>query len=338
MGVLRQRLKASWVGDLVRRLRFATALGRQGVRPYRDFNRRFLRRGISLNQAASVYDRTWERFVDDCMKGDDLDRVLSALDGCETVLEVGSGRGRVSIAIGKTGRRVTATDISSKAIEIAAVAAADAGVAVEFLTSPAERLPFETGSFDAVVCCHTLEHVLDLEAAIAELERVANRRVVVTVPQEDAVSEYSNDFQFVPSRPRSTSPRTSTGSHLSACRTRSRMSSGRAATSSSLKMSRRSRRPSSTMAAVERPHEGPRRANTRDDRRGDPQQGRSPVRRPPGPLGRYATRGLLCWSHPVNSMPAERSFLGHPIALPRRLLIDATSSSRTHASAACPSP
>ncbi len=48
----------------------------------------------------------------------------------------------------------------------------------------AERLPFKDASFDVVHCAHTLEHVRDLHAAIAELKRVARRQVIVVVPRQ----------------------------------------------------------------------------------------------------------------------------------------------------------
>jgi len=48
----------------------------------------------------------------------------------------------------------------------------------------AERLPFKDASFDVVHCAHTLEHVRDLSAAMAELKRVARRQVIVVVPRQ----------------------------------------------------------------------------------------------------------------------------------------------------------
>lgn len=48
----------------------------------------------------------------------------------------------------------------------------------------AERLPFKDASFDVVHCAHTLEHVRDLPAAIAELKRVARKQVIVVVPRQ----------------------------------------------------------------------------------------------------------------------------------------------------------
>src|SRR3546814_21159083 len=43
---------------------------------------------------------------------------------------------------------------------------------------------FDDGAFDTVICTHVLEHILDLRGALAELRRVARRRVIIVVPQE----------------------------------------------------------------------------------------------------------------------------------------------------------
>jgi SAM-dependent methyltransferase len=55
---------------------------------------------------------------------------------------------------------------------------------VEWREAHIEALPFATGEFDTVVCTHVLEHVLDLRGAMAELRRVAARRLIVVVPLE----------------------------------------------------------------------------------------------------------------------------------------------------------
>lgn len=47
-----------------------------------------------------------------------------------------------------------------------------------------ERLPFSDGAADLVLAIEVLEHVLDPEAAVAELARVATDRVILSVPLE----------------------------------------------------------------------------------------------------------------------------------------------------------
>ncbi|HEX8380976.1 MAG TPA: methyltransferase domain-containing protein, partial [Allosphingosinicella sp.] len=46
------------------------------------------------------------------------------------------------------------------------------------------RLPFADNSFDTVVCTHTLEHILDIDGAVADLRRLAKRRLILVVPRE----------------------------------------------------------------------------------------------------------------------------------------------------------
>lgn len=45
-------------------------------------------------------------------------------------------------------------------------------------------LPFADESFDVVTCCHTLEHIVDLDAAIDELKRVARYRLLLVIPKQ----------------------------------------------------------------------------------------------------------------------------------------------------------
>ena len=113
-----------------------------------------------------------------------LDSILRDIVG-ESVLDVGCGRGFLvrRVAAGRAGRRVAGIDIDPPA-------PAD-GIA--YVAGRAEALPFADGAFDTVLCTHTLEHVLDLERALAELRRVARRRLIVVVPRE---REYRYSFNF----------------------------------------------------------------------------------------------------------------------------------------------
>jgi ubiquinone/menaquinone biosynthesis C-methylase UbiE len=94
----------------------------------------------------------------------------------ERVLEVGSGRGLLAECLGRQFD-VTACDI----VEPSALVTSER---LTFVEAPAEALPFEAASFDTVVCTHVLEHVRDIDAALAELRRVASRCVVIVVPRE----------------------------------------------------------------------------------------------------------------------------------------------------------
>lgn len=58
----------------------------------------------------------------------------------------------------------------------------------------ATRLPFADDAFDLAICTETLEHVLDADALVGELRRVARRWIVVTVP---AGTDEEPDYDFV---------------------------------------------------------------------------------------------------------------------------------------------
>jgi ubiquinone/menaquinone biosynthesis C-methylase UbiE len=51
-------------------------------------------------------------------------------------------------------------------------------------TANIENLPFEDSTFDTVICCHTLEHVIDIRKAVSELKRVAAKKLIVVVPRQ----------------------------------------------------------------------------------------------------------------------------------------------------------
>ena len=46
------------------------------------------------------------------------------------------------------------------------------------------QLPYKDRQFDAVICSETLEHVTDVHKAVRELARVANKVIIITVPNE----------------------------------------------------------------------------------------------------------------------------------------------------------
>ncbi len=72
---------------------------------------------------------------------------------------------------------------------------------VEYHAARVEALPFEDDAFDTVVCTHVLEHVLELRASLAELRRIARRRLIVVVPREREYRyAFNPHFNFFPYR------------------------------------------------------------------------------------------------------------------------------------------
>ena len=55
---------------------------------------------------------------------------------------------------------------------------------IRYFAAKVETLPFPDKAFDTVICTHVIEHIVDYRAAIAELRRVARRRMIIVVPRE----------------------------------------------------------------------------------------------------------------------------------------------------------
>lgn len=96
-------------------------------------------------------------------------RIEAALDEAHSVLNVGAGTGSYEPA----DREVTAVEPSRTMIEQRPPGSAPV---VEGL---AEDLPFEDDSFDAAMAIITIQHWSDVRVGLAEMVRVARRRVLV---------------------------------------------------------------------------------------------------------------------------------------------------------------
>ncbi|MBC8073823.1 MAG: class I SAM-dependent methyltransferase [Deltaproteobacteria bacterium] len=96
-----------------------------------------------------------------------------------SVLEVGCGEGHLAQHLLRSAprpQRFVACDLEIDRI------AADLDPAIEVQQASIYALPFEAASFDLVVCCEVLEHLEDPRAGLAELARVAARRVLISTP------------------------------------------------------------------------------------------------------------------------------------------------------------
>jgi SAM-dependent methyltransferase len=107
--------------------------------------------------------------------GADLELVVAWSEPGEGVkaLDVATGGGHVARRLREEGCEVLTVDASP-------------GMQPD-VVAPAEHLPFADGSFDVVVSRIAPHHFADIQAAVAEMERVTNRLVVI----EDTL--YSSD-------------------------------------------------------------------------------------------------------------------------------------------------
>jgi ubiquinone/menaquinone biosynthesis C-methylase UbiE len=97
------------------------------------------------------------------------------------VLDVGCGDGRMTAELARAAPQVVGVDPSPAALERAHASHPQLELAQ---MEPSGRLPFEDAAFDAAVCMHVLEHVVDTQALMSEIRRVLRSRglLVLAVP------------------------------------------------------------------------------------------------------------------------------------------------------------
>ncbi len=117
--------------------------------------------------------------------GDDLGRVgvrhvivaellCGAVDvhAGERVLDVAAGSGNAALAAARRGARVTALDISERALTLARRRAELEALTVETLVADAQELPVEDASFDVVISTFGVMFAADAGRAAGELLRI----------------------------------------------------------------------------------------------------------------------------------------------------------------------
>ncbi len=133
--------------------------------------------GLSDEDFRRVYEETAEVHLERPTDLNDACITRIRGDAIGTVLEVGCGRGHLAGLL-SASRAVTACDM------VIRPDLAHRHPSVTFREENLTGLSFPDHAFDTVVCTHTLEHVLDLPRAIAELRRVARERLIVVVPKQ----------------------------------------------------------------------------------------------------------------------------------------------------------
>jgi SAM-dependent methyltransferase len=123
-----------------------------------------------------------------------LERIAADALG-SSICDVGCGTGALLHHVrehsGKTFNAMVGVDIVAPGKPV--------GAGIEFVSGWVESLPFPDQSFDTVVCTHVIEHILDYRDAIAELRRIARRRLIIVVPRErEGIYTFNPHFNFFP--------------------------------------------------------------------------------------------------------------------------------------------
>ncbi len=94
--------------------------------------------------------------------------------GLSRVLDLGCGMGRHSLLFAENGFEVTALDLSESGLRKLRALATERGLHIRTVQADLTSLPFDDGSFDAVLAYHSIYHVNSqgMVAAVSELHRV----------------------------------------------------------------------------------------------------------------------------------------------------------------------
>ncbi|MDB5523155.1 MAG: putative methyltransferase [Rhizobium sp.] len=121
-----------------------------------------------------------------------IKRIVQSIKG-ESVCDVGCGTGALlsRIKTSSSFDRLTGVDF--------VIDDASKLDGIEYVAAKIENLPFADGEFDTVICTHVIEHVLEYREAIAELRRIARKRLVIVVPRErESRYTFNPHFNFFP--------------------------------------------------------------------------------------------------------------------------------------------
>jgi ubiquinone/menaquinone biosynthesis C-methylase UbiE len=128
----------------------------------------------------------------------------------QRILDVACGSGNVSLAAARRGAVVTGIDFVAALLERAQERAAAEWLEIDFREADAEALPFDDGSFDAVLSGFGVMFAPDQERAAAELLRVCRPGGVIGLANwtpNSAATELTNLVaEYVPQAPDLRSP------------------------------------------------------------------------------------------------------------------------------------
>jgi ubiquinone/menaquinone biosynthesis C-methylase UbiE len=102
----------------------------------------------------------------------------------ESLLDVGCGEGVLTADWAQRLRSGRAVGIDLDDPALRAEWGKRARPNLEFVAGDAGALPFDADAFDMATGIEVLEHVRDPDAVLAEMARVARRRLLVSVPRE----------------------------------------------------------------------------------------------------------------------------------------------------------
>jgi SAM-dependent methyltransferase len=124
--------------------------------------------GDLWEMAASWWQANFTEGADPEYEEQILPLVEHYASGAKRALDIGCGEGQVSRRLEQQGAEVVGLDPAASQVQVARRRAGSS----RYLQAGAQALPFRSASFDTVVLCLAIEHVVPFEPAIQEVARV----------------------------------------------------------------------------------------------------------------------------------------------------------------------
>ncbi|MFH1104224.1 MAG: class I SAM-dependent methyltransferase [Actinomycetota bacterium] len=145
----------------------------------------------------------------EALSGEDsptVDLVDDRLGGGGSVLDIGAGAGRLSIAIARRGHRVTAVERDEGMAAALADQAAEARVEITRIVGEWPHVAGNAGRHDVVTCSHVVYDVAAIGPFVEAMHHAARRAVVVEMTPRHPWTELSRYFRALhdldrPARP-----------------------------------------------------------------------------------------------------------------------------------------
>lgn len=104
--------------------------------------------------------------------------------GNSEVHEIGCGEGHILGMLAAEGFIGRGCDISEESLAVARTEAQKRNISIPLAQKSIYELDPAIDMADTVLCCEVLEHLMDPEAALKQLVRVARKDLIVSVPRE----------------------------------------------------------------------------------------------------------------------------------------------------------
>lgn len=147
------------------------------------FKEKFERGEITTANFEDAYQRVAKGKKHSDIRDFELRMIAENVVG-ESVVDVGFSVGDLLMILARAGKNISGLDIAKEYVDDLSGRMAELGFEADLRQGGMEQIPFEDDAFDTVVTTHTLEHVRDLKASVAELKRIARKRIIVIVPKE----------------------------------------------------------------------------------------------------------------------------------------------------------